>query len=116
VVLRVLADYGQLIDGREATAWSGLFGNDGVLAVGDREIRGRAELAEFAAQSPAGVHMQSVPSIELCPDGSAYVESNFVFMNAGTGKLIAGSYHDQLVQDEDVYIFARRDISIRART
>ena len=115
-VLRLLGDYGRLIDGRETTAWSRLFGDKGTLAVGEREITGAAELTEFAAQSPAGVHVQSVPSIESRPDGTVYAESSFVFVNAETGKLTAGSYRDELAPDGDVFVFDRRDISIRVRT
>jgi hypothetical protein len=115
-ILRLLGDYGRLIDGREAVAWGRLFGDEGTLAVGEREITGAAELTEFAAQSAEGVHVQSVPSLEPRPDGTVYAESSFVFVNAATGKLTAGSYRDELAPDGDTFFFVRRDISIRVRT
>ncbi len=115
-ILKLLGDYGRLIDGREAAAWSRLFGDRGTLAVGEREITGPAELTEFAANSPPGVHVQSVPSVfEPGPDGTVRAESNFVFVNADTGKTTAGTYRDELEPDGDAFTFARRDIDIRVR-
>ena len=79
-VLRLLADYGRLIDGREATAWSGLFGDGGVLAIGDREVTGAAELTEFALQSPAGGTAQPsatpAPAAQPTPSPAPTAPSN----------------------------------------
>jgi SnoaL-like domain len=114
-VWKLLGDYGRLIDGREPEAWSRLFAQDGILAVGDREIRGQSELAAFASASPIGIHLQAVPSIEQEPDGTIRVASNFLFANAATGGIVAGMYQDEIVITGGRPVFARRDIDTRVR-
>jgi hypothetical protein len=114
-VLNLLGDYGRLIDGREAEAWSRIFAEDGVLAIGKHEVQGRAALAEFAAKSLAGIHIQSVPTVELLADGTVDARSNFVFHGPG-GTVSCGMYHDVIVPDGDRFVFHRRDINIMVRS
>jgi SnoaL-like domain len=115
-ILTLLGDYGRLMDGREAQAWSRIFTEEGVLAIGKHEVRGRAALADFADKAVAGIHIQSVPSFELLPDGSVDARSNFLFVRAGQVQTIAGMYHDVMVPEGNRFVFARRDINILVRS
>jgi hypothetical protein len=114
-VWTLLGNYARFVDGRDAAAWSRLFAEKGVLQVGDREIVGRAALEEFGANSAAGVHLQGVPGVEVGSDGTFRVTSNFYFINAGTGALLAGEYRDLLERSADGLVFTRRAIDMRAR-
>jgi hypothetical protein len=115
-VWNLMGDYARYVDGREAVAWSRLFGESGVLAVGKREITGPAALEEFGAQSAAGVHVQGIPTVERRPDGSIRATSSFVFVNATTHALVAGEYRDDIVDSGDGLVFARRQIEMRVRS
>jgi len=115
-ILTLLGDYGRLMDGREGAALSQIFTDDGVLAIGKHEVRGRAALADFVDKAVAGTHIQSVPSLEPLPDGSVDARSNFVFVNAGTAQLMSGTYHDVLVPEGSRFLFVRRDINILVRS
>lgn len=115
-VWNLMGDYARFIDGREAAAWSELFGTDGVLVVGSREITGPSALKEFGAGSAAGVHVQGVPTVERQPDGSIRATSSFVFVNAATHGLVAGEYRDDIVESAGRLVFARRQIDMRARS
>jgi SnoaL-like domain len=115
-ILTLLGDYARLIDGREAEAFGRIFTADGVLAIGKREVSGRAALADFAAKAVAGTHIQSVPSLALLPDGSVDARSNFLFVGAGQVQIMSGMYHDVMVPEGDRLVFVRRDISIPVRS
>ena len=115
-VLTLQADYARFVDTRDAKSWGDLFGADGILAVGKREIRGKDAIAEFGATSSRGVHVQAVPHVESRTDGGLEATSSFVFVNGETGALIAGIYRDELAPDGDGFIFARRQIDMLVRT
>jgi hypothetical protein len=114
-IWRLQGDYARFVDGREPEAWSQLFGESGTLAVGTREITGSDALAEFAAQSTAGVHVQGVPTVARQADGRIRSTSSFVFVNAATQALIAGEYRDDIEETGDGLVFARREVEVRAR-
>jgi hypothetical protein len=118
-VLRLHADYGRLIDAREAEPWSRLFAEDGVLVgarPGGGDVVGGADLAAFAAASPAGVHVCGVPSIDETGPDVVQATSNFVFVGAENGQILAGTYRDRLVACPGGLVFARREVQTRART
>lgn len=115
-VWNLMGDYARFVDGREAAAWSRLFGEAGVLAVGKREFSGSEDLERFGAQSAPGVHVQGIPTVEVRPDGSIHATSSFVFVNAATSALVAGEYRDDIVRSAEGLVFARRQIEMRART
>jgi hypothetical protein len=115
-IWKLQGDYGRLVDGRDAEGWSRLFGENGTLAVGSREITGREALAAFGAQSSVGVHVQGVPSVERQTDGRIHARSNFVFINAETHAVLAGEYRDDIEHTGDGVVFARRQIEMRVRT
>jgi hypothetical protein len=117
MVMSLFADYARLLDfGRDPRSWAGLYRAEGVLVVGAREISGADALAEFAAASIRGVHVQAVPHLQARSDGGLDATSSFVFINAATGDLRAGYYTDQLALQEGRFVFVRREISILART
>ncbi|WP_160147229.1 nuclear transport factor 2 family protein [Thermomonospora echinospora] len=111
---RLQADYARYVDGGEAEAWSALYGSRGVLTISDgRRIGGREELTAFAARAPQGVHLQGVPGIEERPDGDIDSVAPFVFFNAETGAIVAGTYLDRMTWEEGRLVFARRHIDIK---
>jgi hypothetical protein len=116
-VMALFADYAGHLDlRRNPQAWAELFRRDGSLVTADREVRGREALREFAVGSIPGVHVQAVPRLQARPDGGLDSVTSFVFIIAATGDLRAGYYTDQLEQDGDRYVFARRQISMLVRT
>jgi hypothetical protein len=115
-VLGLLASYARFVDGREAEAFSRIFGDSGVFALGEREISGPEDLAAFAAGSPAGVHVQGVPVMEQQADGSLRAISNFVFVNSETHQVVAGEYRDEIVRSGDGLVFRRRQVETRVKS
>ena len=115
-VLALHSDYGRFIDSRRLVAWSELFSEDGMLAVGGREIKGRDALAAFAEGLAPGVHVQAVPHVNPRDDGGIDAAASFVFVRAATGALLAGQYTDQLALENGRCVFVRRQIDILAQT
>jgi hypothetical protein len=117
MVMSLFADYARLLDfGRDPRSWAGLYRADGVLVVGTREIRGTDALAEFAAASIPGVHVQAVPHLRAGSDGGLDATSSFVFITSATADMRAGYYTDQLALQDGRFVFVRREITILART
>jgi SnoaL-like domain len=117
MVMVLFADYARHLDlGRDPEAWADLYTSDGVLVTGEREIRGRDALRDFATASIPGVHVQAVPHLQARADGGIDAISSFVFIIAATGDLRAGYYTDQLARQGDRYVFVRRQISMLVRT
>ena len=110
---RLSADYCRLLDGRDAAGWSELFAVDGRLDLGRKQIVGRDALREFGAASPPGVHLGGPAAVTVGED-EITSESPFVFVNAGTGAVLAGYYSDRLVWQDERLVFAVRRIDIRA--
>jgi hypothetical protein len=114
--VRLLVEYARFVDDADGVAWSALFGEDGVLAMGENEISGKQELAAFAENSPRGVHIQGGATFQRRPDGSIDSQSSFIFTRAADGGVAAGWYTDHLVRHDDRVVFARRHVDIRARS
>jgi hypothetical protein len=53
--------------------------------------------------------------VEEGSGGTFRVTSNFYFINAGTGALLAGEYSDVVAPTADGLVFTRRTIDMRAR-
>jgi SnoaL-like domain len=113
--VRLLVEYARFIDDADGAAWSALFGEGGVLAVGENEISGKQELAAFAENSPRGVHIQGEATFQRRPDGSIDSQSSFIFARAADGGVVAGWYTDCLARHDGRIVFARRHIDIRVR-
>ena len=117
MVMSLFADYARHLDlERDPQAWARLYSADGVLALATREIRGAEPLAEFAAGSVPGVHVQAVPHLQARDDGGIDARSSFIFMTVATGDVRSGYYTDQLARQGDRFVFVRREIRILART
>ncbi|WP_319448742.1 MULTISPECIES: nuclear transport factor 2 family protein [unclassified Mycobacterium] len=114
--MQLLVDYARLLDYLDADAWSLLFGADGVMAVGTREISGRSQLKTFAEQSTRGVHVCGAPDLRLHGNGQISALSSFIFMASTGGTTNAGWYTDTLTPQADGYVFARRFVDVRARS
>ena len=112
----LLGEYARLVDNRQAAEFSRLFGTRGVMVLPDREVSGEAGLTEFAANSPRGVHVQGVPTVQRRPDGTLVASSNFIFINAVTYNLSSGEYRDEVRAEDGRLVFARRVIVSRVKT
>jgi len=112
----LLVSYALLIDSRRARPWARLFGDSGVLVVGDRTIQGEDPLAEFATRSTPGTHVQGEAILRETAGGIVRAQSAFVFVRNHDRGLISGWYEDVLHPQGEGYTFARRTIDIRAKT
>lgn len=123
-IMRLLSDYGRLLDLRDGPAWAALFAQDGEWVGGDHYgiIAGREKLAEFVAREFAGtppcVHMLGNYAIEV--DGErASAWSRWLLIeqgaeqHAGTLRLaLAGSYSDTLARLDGEWRFRRREVTL----
>ncbi len=110
-VLALLAAYGTALDAGRDEQFAGLFPEDGVLAVGERETVGSRALTGFAAGAPKGVHLTGLPSL----DGDV-ASTPFTFLNSATGETVAGHYRDTFTRDAaGRLLLRRREITIAVR-
>ncbi|WP_029432278.1 nuclear transport factor 2 family protein [Blastococcus sp. URHD0036] len=114
-VVQLHAEYARLIDARDFPAWSLLFTEDATLVLAAGTVTGRDELVRFARESPVGVHLPALPSVEPQPDGGVLAVAPFAFVNAGARTVVAGTYRDQLVRGDSGLRFRRREIEARGR-
>jgi len=119
-ILRLLSDYGRLLDLRDGPGWAALFAPDGQWVGGEvyGAITGRESLADFVAtafaNTPPCVHMLGNYAIE--GDGTqATVWSRWLLIEQGAQGLqasLAGSYADVLVKLQDGWRFKRREVAL----
>ncbi len=114
-VVQLHAEYARLIDARDLPAWSRLFTEDGELVHAAGTVTGRDALVRFAEDSPVGAHLPGLPAVEPQPDGTVLAVAPFVFVNAGTRTVVAGTYRDHLVCGDRGLRFSRREIEARGR-
>ena len=110
---QLLVDYARLVDHGDVAGFAALFGDDGVLAFGGKEISTPAKLTKFAERSPSGTHLQALAVFERAEDGTVRAESAFHFITNDKQSVIAGWYHDVLTPRGATFVFARREIEIR---
>jgi hypothetical protein len=113
-VLQLLASYGETIDHRDADRWCDLFTIEGVFRFAGREVRGQDRLRIYAAQSPQGIHVIGLPSLEVSSD-RVHATAAWIFHNADTGSVLSGYYHDEIVVHDGVARFAVRDVRLAFR-
>jgi hypothetical protein len=111
----LIADYSRLLDDRDAESWSALFAPNGRLHVKDRDVTGTADLRSFAEQSPRGVHLPGVPSIEREGE-EVRCYSALVFINSNTGGVHGVRNEDRLVWHDGQLLFLERRMAIVAQT
>jgi hypothetical protein len=112
-----IARYVRYADSGRSQDLAGLFTVDGVLTVGDDELRGRAAIAEYLdgnkvslAASDAGGrirHHVSSLRIDLTSRTSARATCYFLAVT-GTGPDHWGLYRDRLVDEDGGWQFAQR--------
>ena len=66
-VLALHAEYGSRMDGGDAEGLARLFTEDGVFSFEETDTTGWAALAEFARNSPVGIHVAGAPTVEAGP-------------------------------------------------
>ncbi len=114
-----LGRYTRFADAGRGDDLAALFAEDGVLAVGDAEHRGRADIARFLAgnkeslaASAAGGgrirHHVSSLRIDFANDHEAAATSYFLAITAA-GPDHWGVYRDHLVSAAGRWLFARRE-------
>ncbi|MGH1565273.1 CoA transferase [Mumia sp. DW29H23] len=110
-VSTLMADYAVLVDSRDAEGWADVFMPDGVLTFAGRRVEGREALVAFGAASTPGIHLGGSPTIT--EDGDVLrVRSQFVFVPSDGSGMLAGSYHDRVVDDGTTARLAERAIEI----
>lgn len=121
-IKRLCAEYGRLLDLRDAQGWAELFAPDGEWAGGDLYgvIAGRAKLAAFVASeftaTPPSVHMFGNFSIILEDSGKEATNwSRWMLLEQGADGIraaLAGSYTDRLVKLPQGWRFQRREVAV----
>jgi hypothetical protein len=109
--------YARYADSGRSQDLASLFTEDGVLAAGDDEARGRAAIATYLEGSKTSLaaaddggrirHHVSSLRIDLTSETSAQATCYFLAIT-GTGPDHWGVYRDELVQEEQRWRFARR--------
>lgn len=116
----LIAEYGRLLDARDAPAWAALFTTDGEWVGGERygKIAGREALARFVARefaaTPPSVHL--VGSIAITVDAAeANAWSRWMLLEQAPGGIeitLAGSYDDRLRRTPEGWRFQRREVRV----
>lgn len=110
-VSTLMAEYAVRVDARDAEGWADAFTPDGVLTFAGRRIEGHQELSAFAAASTPGIHLGGAPTITDEGDHLS-IRSQFIFIPADGSGMLAGSYHDRVIDDGTTARFAERAIEI----
>jgi hypothetical protein len=123
---RLLAEYGRLLDARDAEGWAALFAPDGCWDGGDTYgmIAGHDRLADFIRSEFAGTapcaHMFGTPAIAIAADGAhATAWSRWLLIEEESGTLrpaLCGSYSDRLVKLGDGWRFDLRVVALTLPT
>ncbi len=121
-IKRLFAEYGRLLDLRDAQGWAALFAPDGQWIGGEQYgvIEGRGDLAAFVTRefsdAPPCVHMFGNFAITVDDSGErASSWSRWMLLELGADGLraaLAGSYSDRLVRLPEGWRFARRDVAL----
>lgn len=121
-IRRLCAEYGRLLDRRDAQGWAELFAPEGEWVGGELYgvIAGRADLAAFMARefanTPPCVHMFGNFSITVDESGTEAANwSRWILLEQGEGGIraaLAGSYTDRLVKLREGWRFKRREVAV----
>lgn len=114
-----IARYARSADSGRSAALAELFTEEGVLAVGDTELRGRVAITEFlegnksdlAANAAGGGrirHHVSSLRIDIASPDEAAATCYFLAIT-GAGPDHWGMYRDRLERVDDRWLFARRE-------
>lgn len=119
-IRRLLAEYGRLLDLRDAQGWAGLFLPEGEWIGGERygAIRGHAALAEFVTRefstTPPSVHIFG--NMAITTEGErASAWSRWLLVEpdqSGLRIALAGQYRDELARTGEHWRFRRREVVV----
>ncbi len=124
-IRRLMAEYGRLLDLKDAPGWAALFAPDGEWIGGERYgvIAGRAALAAFVerefAATPPCVHIFGSIAITMRGrDATAWSRWMLIEQRENGGEsdtglriAIAGSYSDIIVPTPEGWRFKRREVT-----
>jgi len=120
--MRLLSDYGRLLDLRDGAGWAALFTQDGEWIGGEHYgvIAGRERLTQFVAEefanAPPCIHLFGNHAIDLDDSGMAATAwSRWLLVEQRGADLkiaLAGSYSDELVKQDGGWRFARREVTL----
>jgi ketosteroid isomerase-like protein len=125
-IVRTLHRYGHAIDAGDEATWVDLFTADGEFQVrgpnnGSYTIRGREALQAFAARHsrrPEAFHQHVVtqPVIDVEGDRATCISRFFVIVMDGERPVLRtfGTYHDELVREDEQWRFKVRRPEIDA--
>lgn len=109
----LLAAYGVLLDRDAHQEWLALFVEDATFEAFGRTFSGHEGLLRMATSAPGGIHLGSLPLIEVDGD-RAEVRQSFVFVDAASHELRIGWYDDEVVRTDQGWRFQRRRTTFRS--
>ena len=110
----LLSKYTLSIDRHDSEGWANCFTEDGLIGTGDRCIRGRNNLQEYARVHAriGSRHLTTSPLYEIAEDGLSAVGTANTIVIASTSHgfkiLFSGSYTDKLKKIDDTWLVAER--------
>ena len=111
-ITNVLADYAHLVDSGDFDGAAGLWIPEGVMRVFNRDVVGRAAIAEFLAGAYRGKHLGGAPAMAIDSD-RATVRSGYAFWLASDLSLSSlGRYEDTFVHADEGWSLEHRKIVI----
>ena len=125
LIQQLFLDYKTVLDGKDFSAYAGLFAEDGEFIAGPQRAKGRAAIQALVEAMPgtgllgteAGedFHVVINPQVELDPSdaGRARAESTWLYVVRGEdgGPVLSklGHYSDELVREGGRWLFLRRE-------
>ena len=99
-IVNLLALYCHRLDHSDHEGWVDLFTADGRFEVYGRSFEGSDGLLRMAEGAPPGLHMASVPVVDLDGD-RATVQQSFLFVDQVTRETRIGWYDDVVVRTSE---------------
>ena len=110
----LIAEYTLSIDRHDSEGWANCFTEDGLIGTGDRCIRGRNNLSEYARVHAriGSRHLTTSPLYEIAADGQSARGHATTVVTASTSHgfkiLFVGSYTDKLKKADGKWLFQQR--------
>ena len=108
-------DFGDGSDWPDCYTVDGRFASDWVQDVATVNVRGRAQLLEFALKHRAGPHgtvMHHFTNISVQPAPSGAIGRAVALYAVGGNLTGAGRYDDELISQNGVWLFSRRQVTL----
>ena len=110
----LISEYTLSIDRHDSVGWANCFTEDGLIGTGDRCIRGRSNLKEYAnVHARIGSrHLTTSPLYVIADDGQSAIGTANTIVIASTSHgfkiLFSGSYTDKLKKIDGQWLFTER--------